>query len=359
MKITVTTYQTTKALWVRTQRIAVLLMLSIFCAQLNAIAQNTVAKSQTKTGFASIGDLVWIDSNNNGIQDKGESGVPNVMVTLYDSMLNTIATKYTDASGHYRFDSIAVPASGEKAFTASFSNVPPDYAYTSLVQDTNLRAVSSKSDPITGRTELFRLHAGSSVTDIDAGLKSAPGVVLPLTIDQFNGNYSNGVIHLKWTTFSAINMDHYDIERSTDGVNFRQIGSIIALGSNSDAYSFLDLTADRGSNFYRLAMIDEDGNYTYSKAITVSVDFKGISVSVVYPNPFSKRVQVRIYADKTEQVTMRTLDNSGAVVRTQLSTVYPGENNIVIQNVAELPGGVYFLEVTGDHRSMKTKLMKQ
>ena len=359
MNITIATYQTSKGRWVRTQRISALLILLIFCGRMNVIAQNSSVINSMKTGYASIGDLVWIDANNNGIQDKGEVGVPNVMVTLYDSMLNTIATKYTDADGHYRFDNVIVPASGEKAFIAGFSNVPPDYAYTTMVQDSGLRAVSSKSDPITGKTALFRVHAGSVVNDIDVGLKNAPGVVLPLTIDQFNGSYSAGVIHLKWTAFSAINMDHYDVERSTDGVNFRHIGSISALGSNTDTYTFMDLTADRGSSFYRLTMVDNEGNYTYSKTITVSVDFKGISVSVVYPNPFSKRVQVKIESDKSEQITIKVLDNSGAAVRTQVANVYPGENNIVIQNVAELPGGVYFLEVTGDHRSMKTKLMKQ
>jgi len=355
---TITTYQTIKAWCTQAQRVAALLLLSLFVYQ-GANAQTAAAKTPIKTGFATIGDLVWIDANNNGLQDKGEAGVPNVMVTLYDSMLNTVATKYTDANGRYRFDSIAVPATGDKAFLAGFTNVPPDYAYTSLPNDTDSKSISSKPDPITGKTPIFRVHAGSIVTDIDAGLKNAPGIVLPLTIDQFNGSYSNGVIHLKWTTFMEVNMDHFDIERSTDGVNFRQIGSLSALGSVNTDHSYLDLTADRGSNFYRLAMIDMDGNYTYSKTITLSVDYKGISVSVVYPNPFSKRVQVRIFSDKTEQVSMKVLDNAGTVVRSQLSTVYSGENNIVIQNVAELPGGVYFLEVTGDHRSMKTKLMKQ
>ena len=106
-------------------------------------------------------------------------------------------------------------------------------------------------------------------------------------------------------------------------------------------------------------MIDNDGNYTYSKVITVSVDVKGITVSVVYPNPFSKRVQVKLDCQKPEQITIRVLDNAGIVVKYQIANLQKGENNIVIQNVAELPGGVYYLEVIGDHRSMKTKLMKQ
>ncbi len=33
---------------------------------------------------ASLGDMVWADENGNGIQDAGEVGLPNVVVTLYD-----------------------------------------------------------------------------------------------------------------------------------------------------------------------------------------------------------------------------------------------------------------------------------
>lgn len=318
--------------------------------------------AQAPGGNAAIGDYVWIDNNNNGIQDADEPGVPNIMVVLYDSALNTIATRYTDSKGHYRFDKIDVPAEGEKAFLVGFYNVPPNFAYTAEVTDSMLQEVNSKLNPISGRTKIFHLHNGSDRNDIDAGIRNAPGVVLPLTIDQFNGFYDNGVIQLRWTTFTEINMDHFDVERSTDGTNFRQIGRVDAAGNEkgNTPYSYLDISAERGSNFYRLAMVDNEGNYTYSNVITISVDVKGISVSVVYPNPFSKRVQVKLDCTRpSEEVTIRVIDNAGAVVRTQVEKLGKGENNIVIQNVAELPSGVYYLEVIGDHRSMKTKLMKQ
>ena len=334
------------------------------CKKVNTKDKNsTVAVvSLSKTNYAAVGDYVWMDNNNNGVQDSGEAGVPNIMVILYDSLLNTVATKYTDASGHYLFDSISLPASGEKSFIAGFYNVPPNYAYTTLVQDAEAAGLNSKLDPITGRTKLFTLHTGLRLMDIDGGIKSAPGVVLPLTIDQFNGAFANGFIQLKWTTFTEINIDHFEIERSQDGVDFRQVGRVEALGisNNNNSYSFSDLMAEKGSNFYRLVMIDNEGNYTYSKAITVSLNVKGISVMVVYPNPFSKRVVVKINSEKsTEHVTIRIVNNEGAVLRTQLADVFKGENNITVTQVNDLPGGIYFLEVIAEHRSMKTKLMKE
>jgi|GEM_PF-3333114 len=338
------------------------------CLFLLGLSQHAVAQPGNSNpgytppeGYAAIGDYVWVDANNNGLQDKDEPGVARILVVLYDGVLNVIASKYTDASGHYQFDSIVVPPSGDKSFIVGFYNVPPDYNYTQQAPDNISSNVNSKLDPITGRTKPFMLHSGQMRTDIDAGIKNAPGVVLPLTVDQFQGNYSNGFIQLMWTAFAELNIDHFDIERCTDGTNFRKIGTVSSedYTGNSISFSYHDVSAEKGSNFYRLVMVDKDGNYTYSKAITVSVDVKGISVSVVYPNPFSKRVQVKIDCNIPEQITIRVIDNAGTVIRTQLANVVRGENNIVIQNVSELPGGVYYLEVIADHRTMKTKLMKQ
>ncbi len=327
----------------------------------NILKSNIQHTVTSKLEIASVGDYVWVDENKNGLQDKLEPGVPNVMVMLYDSSLNMIATRYTDSTGHYLFDSIPVPASGNKFFVEGFYNIPPNNAYADQMSDSLYPTLNSKLDQITGRTKPFELHAGSYRDDIDGGIKSAPGIVLPLTIDQFNGAYNNGFIQLKWTTFTEINMDHFDIERSTDGTDFRQIGRVMATGNSSQniKYSFMDILVEKGSNFYRLAMIDKDGNYTYSKVITISVEVKGISVLVVYPNPFSKKVQVKISCEIPERINIRLIDNAGNVVRNQPADLVKGENNVTVRNVDELPGGIYYLEVLADHRSMKTKLVKQ
>jgi len=53
---------------------------------------------------ASIGDFVWNDENQNGIQDEGEPGIPGVTVNLYDSMGTALlASVLTDEDGLYEF----------------------------------------------------------------------------------------------------------------------------------------------------------------------------------------------------------------------------------------------------------------
>lgn len=330
---------------------------------LNAVKTDSIIfhDSVVANKYASLGDFVWIDNNTNGVQDKGEPGLPNVEVVLYDSLLNVLDSRYTDDSGYYHFNKIEVPEGGSKTFVVGFSNIPPNYAYTSLVTDSIMQYVNSKSDTISGRTKPFVLIAGEIRKDIDGGIKNAPGVVLPLIVNQFNGNYSDGIIQLGWSTYSEINMDHFNIERSIDGNNFRQVGKINTasgqLNSNAN-YTYLDITAERGTNYYRLAMVDNNGNYTFSKTIMVNVDIKGISVMIVYPNPFSKRVQIRVNADKAERVAINIINSNGVLMSRQDAQTQVGDNNITINKVDALPGGVYYIEVVSSTRSLKTKVMK-
>ncbi|MBK7437011.1 MAG: hypothetical protein IPI77_09400 [Saprospiraceae bacterium] len=57
----------------------------------------------------SIGNLVWIDSNNNGLVDAGEMGIPGVEVVLHivtQSGCVAVDTQITDGSGKYLFDTL-------------------------------------------------------------------------------------------------------------------------------------------------------------------------------------------------------------------------------------------------------------
>ncbi len=54
-----------------------------------------------------IGNLLWIDSNSNGVQDPGEIGAAGVVIELFKSpdLTTPIATATTDANGNYYFSS--------------------------------------------------------------------------------------------------------------------------------------------------------------------------------------------------------------------------------------------------------------
>ncbi|WP_162455601.1 SdrD B-like domain-containing protein [Pseudoxanthomonas kalamensis] len=59
---------------------------------------------------ASLSGSVWLDANNNGVRDAGESGIAGVSVSLpagtVDALGNAVSAVVTDANGDYRFDDL-------------------------------------------------------------------------------------------------------------------------------------------------------------------------------------------------------------------------------------------------------------
>ncbi|MBP9069194.1 MAG: T9SS type A sorting domain-containing protein, partial [Bacteroidia bacterium] len=83
-----------------------------------------------------------------------------------------------------------------------------------------------------------------------------------------------------------VNNDYFTIQRSKDGIYFEPIGKINGAGSTlkEQSYSFTDNDPYiEDISYYRLKQTDLNGNYGYSKL--VSVDRTGISDLTVYPNP--------------------------------------------------------------------------
>lgn len=51
-------------------------------------------------GMGAIGDTAWLDENNNGMQDIGEPGLPNILIEMYQHDV-LVASTTTDVYGHY------------------------------------------------------------------------------------------------------------------------------------------------------------------------------------------------------------------------------------------------------------------
>jgi len=112
---------------------------------------------------ASLGDFVWLDANYNGIQDGGgETGLPDVVVTLYDSGNSAIGVTTTDVAGAYAFTNL-VPGTYSVGFT-----LPTGFEFT--LRDIGSDATDSDPDTGTGVTAPVTLISGENNPTLDAGL---------------------------------------------------------------------------------------------------------------------------------------------------------------------------------------------
>jgi len=116
---------------------------------------------------ANLGDRVWLDTDNDGIQDSGEQSVPGVVVKLYDGDGQLLATMITDANGEYFFPNLAP---GE--YAVEF--IPPLGYNLSPQNQGNDGTVNSDADLSSGRTEPVILLPGQTNLDLDMGIYSPP-----------------------------------------------------------------------------------------------------------------------------------------------------------------------------------------
>jgi len=114
--------------------------------------------------LASLGDKVWWDLNEDGIQDAGEPGIKGVTVTLKDGSGTTIATDITDANGDYSFTDLE-PGN----YSVVFTKPNNDWTISPKEQGTD-DAKDSNADTATGQTDTTTLSSGEDDDTVDAGM---------------------------------------------------------------------------------------------------------------------------------------------------------------------------------------------
>lgn len=128
----------------------------------------TIASGEIRTdidagGFlpAQLGDFVWDDLNEDGVQDSGEPGIANIDVALRRSNGLLIASTTTNNDGFYCFEGLK-----QGLYFVEFE-VPNGYV-SSPMNSTSNSDIDSDADE-TGATPLFSLAHGFSLKNVDAG----------------------------------------------------------------------------------------------------------------------------------------------------------------------------------------------
>jgi hypothetical protein len=117
---------------------------------------------------------------------------------------------------------------------------------------------------------------------------------LPVTIINLKAKQQKSIIEVDWTSVTEINVAGYEIQRSSNALNFNTIGSLTAKGNGTQKvdYTFNDVQPLHGDNYYRIKAVDKDGKITYSNTVLVNMVNDKI-ITVVYPNPCKRYITCR------------------------------------------------------------------
>ena len=179
---------------------------------------------------------------------------------------------------------------------------------------------------------------------------------LPVELLSFNAtNINNQQVQLNWSTASEKNNATFEIEWSTDGINFTKIGEQIGFGSTSEIhnYQYIHQQPTAGINYYRLKQIDFDFNFSYSKIVSVNID-KSTPNTVknnfiyVYPNPSKNGLfNVDYYSNQNLNSNLVVYDILGNEVFKDAFKIHNGIAHYLL-NMSSFSKGNYLLKIENE-----------
>lgn len=261
-------------------------------------------------------------------------------------------------------DVLSSPSDGNgsiiKAYLASGS-LPPGTALNSstgaiyVVNNLNLVDASYSFDVITKD-----VTGGSSRSTVSFNSLTP----IPVELISFEGKAENNKVKLVWRTAMEINNDYFAVERSKDGKRFEKIGEVKGYGYSNTIlnYSFTDENPYSGLSYYRLKQNDYNGDFEYSRIISVR-NISNVQVTAgieVFPNPSTgENITVVLKGLSEPDVTFAVYDMVGKCVFKNTYGIGPDTkiNKIEIKPRQELSAGIYTMVVTSGTEIFTQKII--
>lgn len=176
--------------------------------------------------------------------------------------------------------------------------------------------------------------------------------VVPVKLITFSGKVDNNKSNLYWSTASEENFDHFEVERSADGVSFNYLTSVSPKTANSTgaSYNTIDPYPFAGVNFYRLKMVDRDGSFAFSNIVKLETGKKEMAVTQLYPNPVQDLLNVQLQSGKRQMVSLTIFDITGKQLQVSKISLNDGINNTTVA-MTNLARGTYMLQYKNEEGS--------
>jgi hypothetical protein len=211
-------------------------------------------------------------------------------------------------------------------------------SYNSTSLGTNICTSSSSGsipapNVVTNEPITFRIVFYNNSSGVQARIGQitvAGDVSLPVNLTSLNALSETKQSILTFTTASEINNAGFDIERSSDGIDFQKIGWVEGHGSTTSEkhYSFVDTNPIGGMNYYRLRQVDFDGRFEYSKIVSIMMKSDDVTIS---PNPASDILHIQ------------NATSGSYLIKSVLGTII-GQGVLTVDrriDISNLPSGTY------------------
>lgn len=180
-------------------------------------------------------------------------------------------------------------------------------------------------------------------------------------LKKFTGLEKNSKVELQWQLETDHQLSKVVVEKGSSLSQFNAIGEVsMDKAGNKTNFNYIDNAGVNAVAYYRLKMIGIDGQHTYSNILTFRSANESAQKFKVYPSVVNSSVAVSVRSEKEVAATFQVVDYAGRVVKQQVITVQEGNNNVVVNGLAEINTGNYVVSLkTADNQVHTQKIFKQ
>jgi len=175
--------------------------------------------------------------------------------------------------------------------------------------------------------------------------------VLQTNLTSFTAHKKEKEVLLKWTAANDENADRFIIEKSVDGLNYDNIGTVMAAVSTGgkNAYTYSDKNPVDGKNFYRLQLVNKQGSKQGSKVLLLNMT-SGDETTVQITYQSMRQVRATI-SGKVNNGTLLIHDGSGRQVKSfKINTSDAG--TILNIDLSNFGSGLYLYQLITERGSI-------
>ena len=183
---------------------------------------------------------------------------------------------------------------------------------------------------------------------------------LPLSIISFSGTLNQGVPLLKWTVAENETGDHFELQKSNDGIRFTTVAAIAVTDKEGlESYAYNDQKIFGSNTYYRLKMVNKTFTVAYSKIIVLKdVKAKNGGKLSILENPVGSSLTFNYNASQTGIKTVDLYSTLGVKVYSAKVTVQTGVNSISLTLGNRVTKGIYVMELSDNSEISTAKIIK-
>ena len=176
-------------------------------------------------------------------------------------------------------------------------------------------------------------------------------------LKTFQGSMTGDRVQLQWTVAENENNNFFELEKSTDGNEFKSIAVINASAKVAqETYSYSEQI--QGKAFYRLKVVSRSNVRMYSHVLFFKSGTATSTELTLLQNPIQQSLRFGFVADEKATAILTVLNQFGVRVFQTSFQAGKGYNAITLPLDASLRKGLYFVDVATEGKHIAAKFMK-